>query len=235
MAGRTSVDIDAERPVILLVPLGATEQHGPHLPLGTDTTVAEAWVGGVAQSLTAGGYAVAAAPALPYGSSGEHQDFAGTLSIGQAALVSVVIELCRSAASSFDAVVLLSGHAGNAEALDQAVTRLRSEGHQVLHLLAGWPDDPGHPPIDAHAGRTETSLMLHLSPGDVRLDRARPGATAPVSTLMDAMRSGGIAAVSANGVLGDPAGATAEDGRRLLDDLVARSAEIIAAWIDRSG
>src|SRR3712207_8629966 len=72
---------------LLVVPLGATEQHGPHLPLGTDTVIASA----LAASLDA-----VVAPALPYGSSGEHAGFPGTLSIGREALVHVLVELVRS-------------------------------------------------------------------------------------------------------------------------------------------
>src|SRR5205807_5160572 len=78
---------------LLVVPLGSTEQHGPHLPLSTDTDIAVA----LAERLAARRPHVVVAPALPYGSSGEHAGFAGTLSIGQAALEHVVIELVRSA------------------------------------------------------------------------------------------------------------------------------------------
>lgn len=193
----------------LVVPLGSTEQHGPHLPLGTDTAVAVA----VCDRLAARRGDVVVAPALPYGSSGEHAGFAGTLSIGQDALERVVVELVRSA-DGFARVVLVSGHGGNAEPLQRAVAVLRSEGRRV----AAW--SPRIPGGDAHAGRTETSLLLALDPAAVRLDRAVPGATAPLRDLMPALREGGVRAVSANGVLGDPTGATAADGEQILDALV---------------
>src|SRR5689334_2633361 len=101
----------ADRPAgpiagVIVVPLGATEQHGPHLPLGTDTTIACALASGLAAARE-----VVVAPALPYGSSGEHAGFEGTLSIGQAALELVLIELVRSAASP---VLFVSAHGGNA-------------------------------------------------------------------------------------------------------------------------
>ena len=74
---------------------------------------------------------------------------------------------------------------------------------------------------DAHAGRTETSLLLALFPDAVHLERAEPGNRRPLAELWPALRAGGVAAVSANGVLGDPTGATAAEGRRLFDRLVS--------------
>ena len=82
---------------------------------------------------------------------------------------------------------------------------------------------------DAHAGRVETSIMLALAPGDVRLAAAAAGETRPLAAIMPALRVGGVRAVSANGVLGDPAGASAAEGETLLDLLTAD----LAALIDR--
>jgi mycofactocin system creatininase family protein len=203
---------------ILVVPLGSTEQHGPHLPLGTDTAVAVA----VCDRLAARRGDVVVAPALPYGSSGEHAGFAGTLSIGQDALERVVVELVRSA-DAFAGVVLVSGHGGNAEPLARAVAVLRDEGRRAV----AW--SPRIPGGDAHAGRTETSLLLALDPAAVRLDRAEPGATAPLSELIDDLRAGGVAAVSANGVLGDPTGATAAEGEEILESLVADLERVVGS------
>lgn len=211
-------------PKLLLVPLGATEQHGPHLPLTTDCIIAEAWADSVASALTD----AVVAPVLPYGSSGEHQGFPGTLSIGGPALVSVVIELCRSAAVTFDRVVLLSGHAGNDASLRSAVAQLQAEGHDVRALVPTW-SPARFDVLDAHAGRTETSLLLHLRPDLVRLDAASPGRTEPLSAIMDRLVAEGVAGVSVNGVLGDPRGASAEEGGRLLADLVERTIADLAA------
>ncbi|QXC63339.1 mycofactocin biosynthesis peptidyl-dipeptidase MftE [Aquihabitans sp. G128] len=162
----TEVDLVADR-LVLVVPLGATEQHGPHLPLATDTDVAEA----VARRAAGRRSDVVVAPALPYGSSGEHVGFAGTLSIGQEALEQVVLELGRSA-DAFAGVVFASGHGGNAGPLARAIATLRSEGRQV----AAW-----HPTgyVDAHAGRTETSLVLALDPGAVRAGAPSPATADP--------------------------------------------------------
>ncbi|HZE66428.1 MAG TPA: mycofactocin biosynthesis peptidyl-dipeptidase MftE, partial [Sporichthyaceae bacterium] len=112
---------------LLVVPLGATEQHGPHLPLSVDTDVAVA----LCQGLAARREDVLVAPALPYGSSGEHAGFPGTLSIGQEALELVVVELARSATDTSARVLFVSGHGGNAEPLSRAVTRLRGEGRDA--------------------------------------------------------------------------------------------------------
>jgi creatinine amidohydrolase len=204
---------------LLAVPLGSTEQHGPHLPLATDTIVAAA----LADRLATARHDVVVAPALPYGSSGEHAGFPGTLSIGQAALEAVVVELVRSA-DAFAGVVLVSGHGGNVEPLARAVAAAESEGRRAL----AWV--PAVPGGDAHAGRTETSLLLALAPGAVRSAAVEPGDVRPLAEIMPALRSGGVAAVSPNGVLGDPTGANAAEGERLLDALAVDLAQAVAAW-----
>ena len=206
-------DLERTGPLVLIVPLGATEQHGPHLPLETDTLIAVA----VAEAVGAARDDVAVAPALPYGSSGEHAGFPGTLSLGQEALELALVELVRSA-DRFDAVVLASWHGGNAEPLARAVTRLRAEGRRVV----AWDPRPGA--ADLHAGRTETSLVLALAPE--RVGPARPvGVVEPLEVLLPQLRARGVRAVSPNGVLGDATGAGPEEGRaifaRLVDDLAA--------------
>jgi creatinine amidohydrolase len=205
----------------LLVPLGATEQHGPHLPLDTDTRVAVA----VAE-LAACRWPdqVVVAPAVPYGSSGEHAGFAGTLSIGQAALELLLVELGRSVGPPFDALVLVNGHGGNAAPLGRAVRALQGEGRDVL----AWSPGLRGPGVDAHAGRTETSLVLALAPDRVRAERAEAGDRRPLPLLIDELRRSGVRAVSPNGVLGDPGGASAEEGRALLEALADDLAAVVA-------
>jgi creatinine amidohydrolase len=206
---------------LLVVPLGSTEQHGPHLPFTTDTDIAVALV----ERLAARRHDVVLAPAMPYGSSGEHAAFAGTLSIGAAALELVVVELVRSA-DVFAGVVLVSGHGGNAEPLAAAVSTLTSEGRRVLAWAPRFAGGEG----DVHAGRMETSLLLALRPDTVRLADAEPGVTRPLHTVLPLLRKLGVAAVSANGVLGDPTGASCQEGAARLDALTDELDAAITEW-----
>src|SRR5215207_8817237 len=127
LADLTWPEAAARRDGLLAVPVGSTEQHGPHLPLSTDTDVAVALAG----RLAAGRADVLVAPPLPYGSSGEHDGFAGTLSIGAAATELVLVELGRSASASVRRLLLVSAHGGNAGPVTAAVRRLREEGRDV--------------------------------------------------------------------------------------------------------
>jgi creatinine amidohydrolase len=191
---------------VVAVPVGATEQHGPHLPLDVDTAIATELAGRLARRLPW----ILVAPAVPYGSSGEHAGFPGTLSIGQRATELLLVELVRSA-DAFAGVVLVCGHGGNLEPLRRAVRTLTAEGRNVLAWL------PTGAPDDSHAGRAETAAMLALRPEGVAPDRAEPGNTRPLPELLPTLKARGTAAASANGVLGDPTGATAAEGERILD------------------
>ncbi len=216
----------------LVIPLGSTEQHGPHLPLDADTRIAAAVARGVAERLADAdhdsGWIIA--PPIGYGASGEHESFSGTVSIGTPALRLLLVEFGRSAGSWARRLVFVNGHGGNVEALAAAAALLRSEGRDV-----GWCScEVEH--ADAHAGHTETSVLLHISPDVVRLDEIVPGNRAPLVELLPAMRSGGVAAVSELGVLGDPTTATATDGERLFAEMVDRCVRRIARWKpDRDG
>jgi len=208
--------------VVVLVPVGSVEQHGPHLPLETDNVIAQAVATSAAEVMGGAEAGVWVAPPLTYGSSGEHQSFPGTVSIGTEALRLVVVELVRSLRTWAPRVVLVNAHGGNLSALRSAVDQLASEGHDVAWVACATED------VDLHAGRTETSLMLHLRPGEVRLELAEAGDCRPLAEILPDLVRGGIAAVSPNGVLGDPAGASAEEGaavlRNMVDDVVARVA-----------
>jgi creatinine amidohydrolase len=214
----TSPEVAAGPSRVLVVPIGSIEQHGPHLPLDTDVRIAEA----VAARIVDASVDFVLGPTLPVGAAGEHAGFAGTLSIGTAALTDVLVELRRSLGSEFDGLAVVNGHGGNHDALVAAEHRCREEGRDLRTWTVRLPG------ADAHAGRTETSLMLAIAPEMVRLDLAEAGVNDPVADLLPALRLGGVAAVSPNGVLGDPAGASATEGETLLARLVASAAATLA-------
>lgn len=205
----------------LLIPLGSTEQHGPHLPLDTDTRIATAVARGARARLERDWLV---APAIAYGASGEHQDFAGTISIGTDALAALLLEYGRSSGCWARRLVFVNGHGGNVSALRGAVRRLRAEGRDV-----GWCPCVAEGG-DAHAGHTETSVLLHISPTDVLTDRWQAGNRAPLPELLGSMRRGGVAAVSPVGVLGDPTTATAAEGERIFAEMVEACVRRVARW-----
>lgn len=199
---------------VVLLPVGSCEQHGPHLPFVTDASVATEVARRAVAVLRAEDVHAVLAPTLPYGASGEHQHFPGTVDIGHEALFRVVLELGRSISGWADRLVLVNGHGGNAPTLAAAVGQLRHEGRDAAWVPCQvvWGD--------AHAGRTETSLMSAIAPGTVWTDRAASGVTDPIETLLPRLRAGGVVSVSANGVLGDPTGAGAAEGEELLAGMV---------------
>lgn len=206
---------------LLAVPVGSCEQHGPHLPLDTDTRIAVALAEGLVGSFDDGDVVVA--PPITISASGEHAGFAGTLSIGTDVMEQVLVELVRSADWS-GGVVLVNGHGGNATAVTRAVATLQHEGRRVL---AWWPRVPDG---DAHAGHTETSLLLAIAPGSVHVDRAEAGPDAPLSALAARLRAEGVRAVSPNGVLGNPDGADAAHGHALLTRLISELVAAVDEW-----
>ena len=224
LATSTSRQLQGTSPA-LIIPVGSVEQHGPHLPLDTDTQIATTVARSVAQRLAQRNESNwALAPAIGYGASGEHEGFPGTVSIGTSALRLLLVEFGRSASQWAPRLVFVNGHGGNVEALAAAVALLRYEGRDAAWCSCTVPN------ADAHAGHTETSVLLHISPGDVWLDERLPGNREPLRQLMPQLRQGGILAVSELGVLGDPTTATAEEGDRILTEMIDACLRRIVRW-----
>jgi creatinine amidohydrolase len=194
----------------VVIPVGSFEQHGPHLPLDTDTQIAFHLC---AQATTGMDDVVVASP-LSITASGEHAGFPGTISIGTEAFATVIVELVRSCDWA-TGVILVHGHGGNFEAVQRATAVLNSEQRNIA---SWWPHIPG---ADAHAGNTETSLMLAINPNLVRIDKIDVGNVQPMSELQHDLQTHGVQAVSANGILGDARNATTQHGLELLAELSA--------------
>lgn len=207
-----TVDV-APGTLVLVLPIGSFEQHGPHLPLDTDTRIALAIIASALDLVDAHEFLVA--PAVQISASDEHRAFAGTLSAGTEATADYIAGIVRSATWA-RGVCIVNGHGGNADALGIALRALEHGNvrHDIWYPVAG-PDD------DAHAGHTETSMMLAIDPSCVRSDLLEAGTawTAGTSTEMTRrMRTAGVAGVSPNGVLGDPRTASARAGALMLEE-----------------
>lgn len=206
---------------VLLIPVGSTEQHGPHLPVSTDTMIAEE-ITGRAIHLTDG---LMVGPTISVSASGEHAGFPGTLSIGNSAMSTVIVELGRSADWAAG-VVFVNGHGGNHTAVTRAVELLNKEARSTLAWWPKWPVRNDGGPPDLHAGRIETSLMLAIDPGLVRLELAQAGPDASIQDL----RAKGVKATSPSGVLGDPAGASGSEGEQFIRSFVEDLIHQIERW-----
>lgn len=208
---------------VALVPVGATEQHGPHLPTGTDSILALA----LCEEVSAATGAVVL-PAVTLGVSTFHgHELAGTLScnasVFQAAVRSRIIEASRSGLSRF---VVVNGHVGNVAAISVLIDELRG-GHPNLGVASlNWWDvdaeirsETVSDGADWHANRVETALMMALEPGLVDVEAAQ-SADDPDRTGGLVFRYG-VARVSRNGVTGSPSAASAQLGSALWGRIVA--------------
>ena len=160
---------------IAVLPIAATEQHGPHLPLGTDTTIGEGLLDEALQDAP-DDLPLVVLPTLPYGKSDEHRAFPGTLTLSAETLTALLVEIGASVArAGIRKLVILSSHGGNSEAMAVAGRTLRLDWNMLVvatnFMRLGQPDALF--PADElrhgiHAGDVETSLMLHLRPDLVR-------------------------------------------------------------------
>lgn len=205
-----SSDIAGNNQIVIL-PLGAWEQHGPHLPLDTDTLIINAVISRAINADFASSAQFLVAPTLSITASDEHQGFPGTLSTGTQALADSVVAICRSASWARE-VCIVNGHGGNADALKRIASALDHE--DIEFSIWSLPNYKGS---DMHAGHTETSLMLHLDPSLVKAHLLESGAEGNPVELIDAMRRGGVSSVAANGIIGDATKATPDHGKEVLD------------------
>lgn len=223
----------------VLLPCGAVEQHGPHLPLGMDSFHASALAKSLAQRL---GKALVA-PTVMTGCSDHHLGFAGTISLRPATLEAIWLDHCTSLARhGFRRLCLFSGHVGNFPVLAAALPRLRAAlpGVEILGYTdaIAWIDCWRRAVVAAggkgekvggHADIAETALMLLLEPETVRPALFEPGLAEPLDAEgLTKLWAGGIGAISPNGILGDPSGATSAIGAACLEAMTALLAEAFA-------
>ena len=248
-AGRTAPEIRSigrEDGSVAVVPVGSVEQHGDHLPASTDTllanAVARAGAGRVAEEVP-----VLVTPPVWTGLSPHHTAFGGTITLTAGTMLALLRDVVGSVLDDgFDAALLLNGHGGNVSVVGTAVTDVGREfpdaqvlGVTYFHLASPFVDevresDPGGM---AHGGEFETSLMLHLRPDLVEMDRAEATPMDDPYDLRstDLFDDGPLAVYrpfteySDSGAVGDPSLASAEKGAELYDRLADELATLLVA------
>lgn len=214
-----------------LVPCGAVEQHGPHLPLCMDADHAEALAALVASRLGR----TLIAPTVKVGCSSHHLTFPGTISFRPETLEAICLDYCASLARhGFSRILLFSGHIGNFPVLRDMLPRLRDSVAEHVRIdafvdseawLNRWREAVSAAggdgaAVGGHADIAETSLMMKLRPESVRTDRFERGHIGALSQRqLELMWENGISSVSKNGVIGDPWGSTPAIGESCLDEI----------------
>jgi creatinine amidohydrolase len=241
--------LDRERTVVML-PLGSVEQHGYHLPLGTDSLLAHAVATAAAERSSS--MPVVVLPPPWYGFSAHHMRFAGTVTLPSATLIDLAECIADSViAHGFRRVLIVNGHGGNGGVIDVLAANLGHRHHGRARIAALTYFQLAHEGISelrdsedggmGHACEFETALVMHLRPDLVKLDRAvslypDPGSRYLTTDLLGASRVRtylDFKDLSPSGVLGDPSLATAEKGARFFEVAVAALAEFIgdfARW-----
>lgn len=243
MTTREAADAVRESPVVLLA-VGAFEQHGPGLPLDTDLARAEAVCDRVAERLDG---AAVVGPAVPVGLSPHHLGFAGTVSLSLATFTALVTEYVDGLhRHGWRKVLVVNGHGGNGPALaavGQELLRTHPDLEYAWTPLTGLASDVvagmGVSEVHGHSGEAETAQMLHLAPDSVRTARLAAGTTllseldgrARLSRRAGPAPTAGFDELTPNGVLGDPRRATAEQGHAIVDAIVDRLADLLTDWL----
>ena len=219
---------------VALLPVGAIEQHGPHLPLDTDSFDADYLARRVAAGCSEPRPLVL--PLIPYGVSYHHEDFRGTLSVSNQVLAQLVYEIGMSAArNGIRKLVIVNGHGGNAPTLQYAAQTINRDAHIFTCVDTGETSDKDveamtETPGDVHAGEIETSTSLALRPHLVRMEAAETCVPRFSSRFLDFASERSVdwyartQKLSESGVLGDPSKASAEKGEKIwrvsIDHLV---------------
>jgi len=217
----------------VVIPCGAVEQHGAHLPLSVDADHADHLGVLVAQRL---GRALVA-PTIRVGCSSHHMDFPGTISLQDDTFEMICRDYCTSLAKhGFENILIFSAHVGNCPPLADMLPRLRSVVPATCRIsafsdskawLETWRDavkEAGGDPIrvGGHADIAETSVMLELHPERVRMDNYEAGRLGlPTKEMLETMWREGLRAVSHNGILGDPHGSSVAIGKKCIDHITS--------------
>ncbi|WP_408960587.1 creatininase family protein [Natrinema sp. 74] len=231
----TWTEIDAAETDLALLPVGSTEQHGPHAPLGTDTLNAEAVADAAAERYEG---TVAVAPAVPVGIAEEHRQFTGTLWTSESTFKAYVRDIVGSLSHhGVDRIVLVNGHGGNTSAL-QDVTGQITRHDDAYAVPFTWFDEVGeHSSRMGHGGPLETALVQYANPSAVREDHLEEAAENGSDRWGDWQGRVNLAFDSAefteNGVVGDPREASAELGEKLLDAAADALVALLETVADR--
>ncbi len=229
---------------VAILPLGATEQHGPHLPLGTDSVIAGGMVEAVVGRLPEIAKVVAL-PVLAVSNSVEHTNRPGTLSLGRDLTFRLILEIARGIArAGLRKLVIINAHGGNVGVMVDASHAIRAELNMVCvatnWMRLGLPDGiiaPDERAIDIHGGQLETSIMLALRPDLVDREQARtfPSLQSDLAAEFSLLRAYGPVGMgwmgddlNASGAVGDAAAASEEDGRAIIAHQAAQMVTLLA-------
>lgn len=232
----TSPLVGEARGKTVLVPTGSVEQHGPHLPVGTDTLIACAIARAVASNLDG----VLVAEPVAYGCSWHHLGLPGTITLRVTTFIAVVVDVCRSLCDQGFTPILLNGHGGNRAALDVALEELARSGCScAAFTYFDLLEDDARSVISdfdsatGHACALETSLSMHLWPEAVNSNAIPEGGTPPSwpDPHMFAKRQVSIIRrfdeINPSGVIGRPELASASVGEPLFEAAVRRCTEVV--------